>query len=269
MQEYSIYQIDAFTAVAFRGNPAAVVPLADWLAVAVMQNIAMENNLSETAFFVRADDDEVDFHLRWFTPAAEIDLCGHATLAAAHVLYKELDWYQDTLKFSTEKAGILTVSRQPDGRLQLDFPARAGEQIDVFEDMVQALGAEPEQLFLARDHMAVFETEAQVAALNPHMEKLSRINDVGIIVTAPSDQRDLDFVSRFFVPSQGIPEDPVTGSSHCTLVPYWAERLDKTTLSARQISTRSGDLKCLYLKDKARVHMAGHAITYLKGSIFV
>lgn len=269
MQEYSIYQVDAFTAVTFRGNPAAVVPLADWLAASVMQNIAMENNLSETAFFVRADHDEVDFHLRWFTPAAEIDLCGHATLAAAHVLYRELDWYKDTIIFSTEKAGILIVSRQQDGRLQLDFPARAGVQVDIFEDMVQALGAKPEQLFLARDHMAVFETEAQVAAMAPHMEKLAKVNEHAVIITAPSDQPDVDFVSRFFVPNYGIAEDPVTGSAHCTLIPYWAERLGKTTLNARQISSRTGDLKCTYLKESGRVYIAGYAITYLKGSIFV
>ena len=269
MQEYSIFQVDAFTTDVFRGNPAAVVPLADWLAAEVMQNIAMENNLAETAFFIRSDDDEVDFYLRWFTPAAEIDLCGHATLAAAHILYTEFDWYEDTVKFSTGKAGILIVTRQPDGSLRLDFPARPGDEIPIPEELVKALGVRPEKLFLARDHMAVFATEVDVAAIAPAMEKLARINDVGVIITAPSDQADIDFVSRFFAPSQGIPEDPVTGSAHCTLIPYWAERLGKTTLAARQTSDRCGDIKCTYLKDSGRVHMAGTAITYLKGTIFV
>ena len=269
MSEHSIFQVDAFTDEIFRGNSAAVVPLADWLTVSVMQNIAAENNLSETAFFTRADDDEVDFHLRWFTPKAEVDLCGHATLAAAHVLFTELDWYEDVVRFSTEQAGILTVCRLDDGQLQLDFPARPGTEIEIFADLVDALGARPDKLLLARDHMAVFATEAEVAAVTPHMEKLARIKGLGVIITAPSDQPDIDFVSRFFVPAQGIPEDPVTGSAHCTLIPYWAERLGKTALKARQISARGGDLKGHYLKASGRVHIAGHAITYLKGHIFV
>ncbi len=269
MSEYSIFQIDAFTKQVFRGNPAAVVPLSDWLATSVMQHIAAENNLAETAFYIPADRDDADFHLRWFTPAAEIDLCGHATLAAAHVLFAELGWTADRVRFSTEQAGILTVSREQDGALQLDFPARPGEEIAIFEEFCQALGARPETLFLARDHMAVFATVAEVATVTPDMEKLAQINKVGTIITAPSDQPDIDFVSRFFAPAQNIPEDPVTGSAHCTLVPYWANKLSKTTLSARQISPRSGGLKCTYLKDSARVLMAGHAITYLKGTIFV
>ena len=269
MSEHSIFQVDAFTDEIFRGNSAAVVPLADWLATSVMQNIAAENNLSETAFFTRADDDEVDFHLRWFTPKEEVDLCGHATLAAAHVLFRELDWYAGVVRFSTEQAGILTVCRLDDGQLQLDFPARPGTEIDVFADLVDALGATPDTLFLARDHMAVFATEEEVAAAAPVMAELARIKGVGVIITAPSDQPDIDFVSRFFVPAQGIPEDPVTGSVHCTLIPYWAERLGKTELKARQISARGGDLKCRYLKDTNRVYIAGHAITYLKGHIFV
>ncbi|MBL4767440.1 MAG: PhzF family phenazine biosynthesis protein [Rhodobacteraceae bacterium] len=269
MTNYSIFQVDAFTSEIFNGNPAAVVPLADWLPDALMQKIAQENNLSETAFFTRAAEDEADFHLRWFTPVAEVDLCGHATLAAAHVLFRELDWYGDELRFSTEQAGILTVSRWPDGRLQLDFPARPGTEIEISETFVEALGTRPEKLYLARDHMAVFATEAEVAAVSPQMEKLARINEVGIIITAPSERKACDFVSRFFAPAQGIPEDPVTGSAHCTLVPYWATRLGKTTLNARQISARGGDLKCTYDEEANRVFMAGSAITYIKGTIFV
>ncbi|VAX03200.1 Phenazine biosynthesis protein PhzF like [hydrothermal vent metagenome] len=269
MSEYSIFQVDAFTSQIFRGNPAAVVPMADWGDDGLLQNIARENNLSETAFFTRVDDDDVDFHLRWFTPVSEVDLCGHATLAAAHVLFKELDWYEDILKFSTQQAGTLIVKRCGDGRLQLDFPARPGMEIDISEDIIHALGIRPERLFLARDHMAVFASEAEVAAAAPHMERLAKINEVGVIVTAPADQPDIDFVSRFFAPSQGIPEDPVTGSAHCSLIPYWAERLGKTTLTARQISARAGDLQCCYLAEEGRVHIAGYSATYLKGTIFV
>lgn len=267
MTNFSIFQVDAFTSDIFHGNPAAVVPLAEWLPNAIMQKIAQENNLSETAFFARVEGDEADFHLRWFTPVAEVDLCGHATLAAAHVLFRELDWYGDELRFSTEKAGIVTVSRWPDGRLQLDFPARPAPEIEISDTFVEALGTRPDNLYLARDHMAVFATEAEVAAVSPHMGKLARINEVGIIITAPSDQPGCDFVSRFFAPAHGIPEDPVTGSAHCTLVPYWAERLGKATLNARQISARGGDLKCRYDEEAGRVYMAGPAITYLKGTI--
>ncbi|MBL4800914.1 MAG: PhzF family phenazine biosynthesis protein [Emcibacter sp.] len=269
MSEYSIFQVDAFADKIFRGNPAAVVPLADWLEGDVLQQIAMENNLSETAFFTRADDDDVDFHLRWFTPASEIDLCGHATLAAAHVLFTELDWYEAVVRFSTETAGILIVSRLEDGQLQLDFPARPATDIAPPEDLLEALSVRPDRVMLARDHMAIFETEAEVAAVTPDMEKLAAINKVGVIVTAPADQSGIDFVSRFFAPAQGIPEDPVTGSIHCTLIPYWAERLGKTNMQARQISARSGELQCEYLKEEKRVYIAGYAITYLKGHIFV
>lgn len=269
MSEYSIFQVDAFTGQTFHGNPAAVVPLTEWLEGTILQNIATENNLSETAFFIPADGNEADFHLRWFTPVAEVDLCGHATLAAAHILFSERDWRDDTVRFSTEKAGILTVSRERDGGLQLDFPARPGREITVSDDVSDALEARPERLLLARDHMAVFASEAEVAALAPDMAKLARLNEVGVIATAPADHGDIDFVSRFFAPAHGIPEDPVCGSAHCTLIPYWAERLGKATLSARQISARGGELKCRYLPDEGRVTIAGQAVTYLKGHIFV
>jgi len=269
MSDYSIFQVDAFTSEIFRGNPAAVVPLAAWLDETVLQNIAQENNLSETAFFTRAREEDADFHLRWFTPVAEVDLCGHATLAAAHVLFKELGWQQDRVKFSTEQTGIVTVFRCDDDRLQLDFPAWPGKEITIFDEFVQALAARPEQLRLTRDHMAIFNSETEVAAVTPHMARLAKINDVGIIITAPADQLGVDFVSRFFAPHHGIPEDPVTGSAHCSLIPYWAERLGKAALMARQISPRGGDLKCTYLPQEGRVHIAGHAVTYLKGQIFV
>lgn len=269
MTEYSIYQVDAFTSEIFKGNPAAVMPLTEGLAVSLMQAIARENNLSETAFFTPSDQAEADFHLRWFTPGVEIDLCGHATLATAHVLINELDWEKETIRFSTEKAGILTVSKAQEGLLQLDFPARPGKEITLTEDVMGALGARPDQLLLARDHMAIFATEAEVAALTPDMAKIASLNADGVMITAPADDPDIDFVSRFFAPNHGVPEDPVTGSAHCTLVPYWAEKLGKTTLLARQISTRGGDLKCTYLAEEGRVYMAGQAVTYLKGSIFI
>ncbi len=269
MSEYSIYQVDAFSAEIFRGNPAAVIPLADWLEGDLLQAIAMENNLSETAFFTRVDHDEADFHLRWFTPKAEVDLCGHATLAAAHVLFNELDWYAESLRFSTETAGLLQVTRRADGRLQLDFPARPGDVFAIFDDFVEALGARPAELYLSRDHMAVFRTEAEVAAIDPDLAELARINRDGVIVTAPADQPGVDFVSRFFAPNHGIAEDPVTGSAHCTLTPYWAERLGKTTLVARQISPRGGEILCDYRADEGRVHLSGQAVTYMKGTIFV
>lgn len=279
MTEYRIYQIDAFTTDIFKGNPAAVVPLPDWPDDALLQAIAVENNLSETAFFTPADkgsgfiegpeDPAADFHLRWFTPGAEVDLCGHATLAAAHVLFCELDWHRDSLRFSTEMAGDLTVTRGENGRLRLDFPARPGNKIAVLDDLVAALGAKPRDLRLARDHMAVLETESQVAAIAPNLDQLAEINKDGVMVTAPGDAPDVDFVSRFFAPNHGIPEDPVTGSAHCTLVPYWAERLGKTTLRARQISPRGGDLYCTHDPEAGRVYLEGNAVTYLRGSIFI
>ncbi|WP_339861559.1 PhzF family phenazine biosynthesis protein [Paremcibacter congregatus] len=269
MNEYTIFQVDAFTTRLFGGNPAAVVPLADWLDEATLQNIAQENNLSETAFFTRSDQDDADFHLRWFTPGAEIDLCGHATLATAHVLFNELDWYEETLRFSTQEAGILTVSRGEGSRLSLDFPARPGAAIETSHELVDALGIQPLAVYKARDHMALFATEADVLKVTPDMDKLCRINPDGVIITAPSQDPEVDFVSRFFAPNHGVPEDPVTGSAHCTLVPFWADKLGKTTLEARQVSARGGELSCIHDGDQGRVYMSGQAVTYLKGAIFV
>jgi len=265
MTEFTIYQVDAFTKQVFKGNPAAVIPLADWIDADVMLRVAQENNLAETAFFVLSEDDAADFHLRWFTPGAEIDLCGHATLATAHILFNELDWYRDIVRFSTETAGILTVKRLDNGQLQLDFPARAGVEMDVSDDIIKALGARPEQLLRARDHMAVFAHAEDVRACRPNMDLIADLNQDGVIITAPGDEEGIDFVSRFFAPAHGIPEDPVTGSAHCTLVPYWAERLDKTSLHAKQISSRGGDLYCH--NEAGRVLMAGHAVTYLRGTV--
>lgn len=257
--ELELYQVDAFADGVFSGNPAAVVPLFEWLSDELMQNIATENNLSETAFFVRRGE---YFELRWFTPEAEVDLCGHATLASAHVLYEYLDYTDPVVVFET-KSGRLFVDRE-DGLYSMDFPAWETSEIQVTERVATALGERPAELYMgARDMMAVFETEEQVRNLMPDHRKVSQLDGVCMICTAPG--MDHDFVSRTFVPEHGIPEDPVTGSAHCTLVPFWAQRLGKTSLSAYQASARGGVLQCEHLGD--RVKIAGKAVTYMKGTI--
>lgn len=255
-----IYQVDAFASRIFAGNPAAIVPLDAWLPDATMQAIAAENNLAETAFFVRKDD---AWGLRWFTPAVEIDLCGHATLASAYVLFEHLGVTSNAVGFET-KSGRLTVKREGD-LLAMDFPSRPGKPYAESAAVAQALGAKPAEVLKARDIMAVFETEAQVKALVPDMAAVAKLDAFAVIATARGDA--CDFVSRFFAPAAGVPEDPVTGSAHCTLVPYWSKRLGKTELRARQISARGGDLLCRDLGD--RVSMAGRAALYPEGTITV
>jgi len=256
-----IYQIDAFTHQRFSGNPAAVVPLQQWLSDTQMLNIAAENNLAETAFIVPAKD-KVDFELRWFTPAVEIDLCGHATLAAAYTLFQHLGFNGRQVSFST-RSGVLMVSQEGD-RLTMDFPARAPEKKPVPIEILQALGIDSVQYSgLSRDWLLELNDEQSVADLNPDFSQLKRVSDQAVIVTARGEQ--YDFVSRFFAPGFGVDEDPVTGSAHCTLTPYWAEVLGKPELQARQISSRGGDLTCRL--DEDRVFMTGHATTYLIGSI--
>jgi PhzF family phenazine biosynthesis protein len=258
--EIPIYQVDAFTSTVFSGNPAAVCPLEKWLPDATMQAIAAENNLSETAYFVRNGG---VFHLRWFTPACEVDLCGHATLASAYVLFHELRELGNTLRFET-KSGELAVRRDGD-RLALDFPARPPEAIEADPRLVPALGGNPVEILAARDYLVRYQTEEEVRALAPDMEGLKKIDRFAFMATAPGT--DCDFVSRFFAPAKGVPEDPVTGSAHCTLVPYWAQQLGKTTLLARQISRRGGELFCK-LNGK-RVEMAGRAALFLRGRIHI
>ena len=255
-----IYQVDAFASRVFAGNPAAIVPLDGWLPDATMQSIAAENNLAETAFFVPGKG---AWGLRWFTPAVEVDLCGHATLATAWVLFERMGATGDAVGFDT-RSGRLTVKR--DGsRLAMDFPSRPAEPATV-AGLAAALGAAPRETLAARDTMAVFDTAEQVAALKPDFTALAALDTFAVIATAPG-AGDCDFVSRFFAPRQGIPEDPVTGLSHCTLVPYWARRLGKAELRARQISARVGDLWC---RDKGeRVEIAGHGVLYLEGTILV
>lgn len=253
-----LYQVDAFTGTLFRGNPAAVCPLDDWLDNGRLQAIAAENNLSETAFFVRKDD---QFELRWFTPVIEVDLCGHATLAAAFVVFNHIDTSLRNVAFST-KSGMLKVER--DGSLfSMDFPSRPGSPCDIPDDFVQALGLKPTEVLLSRDYLAVYDSDETIRSLTPDMDCLLKVESLGVIVTAPGS--DADFVSRFFAPRAGVPEDPVTGSAHCTLVPYWSERLHKKKLHAYQLSERGGELFCEDLGD--RVKIAGEAVLYLEGFI--
>jgi PhzF family phenazine biosynthesis protein len=255
-----IYQVDAFTGAVFAGNPAAVCPLENWLPDNTLQAIAAENNLAETAFFIRNGE---GFQLRWFTPAVEIDLCGHATLASGYVLFNLLGEQGDTIAFQT-KSGRLTVTRNGDV-LSLDFPSRPPSVVTPCTGLIEALGKQPQIVLAARDYLVVYETEQEVRALAPSMEGLKQIDRFATIVSAPGS--DCDFVSRFFAPAKGVPEDPVTGSAHCTLIPYWAERLNKTKLKARQVSPRGGELLCELRGD--RVTIAGRAALFLKGEIIL
>jgi len=253
-----LYQIDAFTDKPFHGNPAAICPLTEWPDDQTLQDIAAENNLAETAFFI---DRGGHFHLRWFTPAIEIDLCGHATLASAFVIFQYLGYSKETIRFRT-LSGDLFASRQGD-KIALDFPAWKPQPVDLTSDLIQALGAEPLQAFKTRDLLAVFSHQAQILSLRPDFYLLEQMEQLGIIVTAPGI--DYDFVSRFFAPKAGVPEDPVTGSAHSSLIPYWAERLNKNYLLAKQLSHRTGVLYCQYLGE--RVKIAGHCAPYLIGTI--
>ena len=255
-----VFQIDAFTDAVFGGNPAAVCPLDSWLDTAVMQAIAAENNLAETAFFVANGD---GYDLRWFTPTLEVDLCGHATLASAFLIFERLAPQTERIRFQT-RSGELTVARR-DGLIYLDFPAYPGPAVDCPAALADGLGNTPVEVIEGPNYMAVFRSEADIAALSPNMDVLATLHPRGVIATAPGDA--CDFVSRFFGPSFGVPEDPVTGSAHCMLTPYWATRLGKDRLEARQISTRGGRLRCE--NRGGRVGIGGQAVLYLEGKITV
>jgi predicted PhzF superfamily epimerase YddE/YHI9 len=259
-----LYWVDAFTDQLFHGNPAAVVPLAAWPEPALMQQIAFENGLAETAFFVRTGPGR--FHLRWFTPELEMDLCGHATLASAFVIFTQLAEAGDRIVFDT-LSGPLTVTHR-DTLLELDFPVRPATAVPAAQlppTLLSGLGGPPPAwIGKSRDYLCVYPSTEAVLALQPDFLALNQIDVIGIIATGPGHD-GVDFVSRFFAPNCGIPEDPVTGSSHCTLVPYWAERLGQTKLRARQVSARGGDLFCELAGD--RVKIAGHAVLYLRGEI--
>ena len=252
------YQIDAFATRAFEGNPAAVCPLESWLDDGILQAIAEENNLSETAFFVPS---KKGFQLRWFTPDKEVDLCGHATLASAHVIFEILGYTNQAITFET-RSGDLFVERN--GKLlKMDFPARPPAPCMLSEIMVKGLGQRPVEVLAADDYMAVFDSEATIRAITPDQSLLSQLDLRGVIVTARGT--DVDFVSRFFAPKYGIPEDPVTGSTHCTLAPYWANKLGKNILSARQVSRRGGNIACEV--NSGRVMLSGCAVTFMEAEI--
>lgn len=255
-----MFQVDAFTSRPFAGNPAAIVPLDDWLPDEVMQAIAMENNLAETAFFKKGEN---GYDLRWFTPTVEMDLCGHATLATGYLIFEVLGTEEKVLSFQT-RSGELTVEKEGD-RFVLNFPSRPGEAAEPPAGLIDAIGREPTEVLKARDYMLVYPTEADIVAVKPDIKALKDIDAHAVIVTAKGDSSD--FVSRFFAPAVGVDEDPATGSAHCTLIPYWAEKLGKKELYARQLSARGGELYCELIGDRVRI--GGNAVLYLKGEIYV
>ncbi|MBI3853614.1 MAG: PhzF family phenazine biosynthesis protein [Verrucomicrobia bacterium] len=252
------YHVDAFTGRQFSGNPAGVCLLTDWLPDATLQRIANENNLAETAFVVHR---ESAFDLRWFTPTIEVDLCGHATLASAHVIFRHLGYRPSVIRFRT-RSGALTVTHREE-LLTLNFPARPAAVCATPAELIAALGHAPTLTAKARDYVAIFDTEQAIRELQPDLAAVARLDALGVIATAPGEHSD--FVSRFFAPRAGIPEDPVTGSAHCTLVPYWAERLGRAELHALQLSRRGGELFCE--QRGQRVSIAGRAVTYSSGFI--
>jgi PhzF family phenazine biosynthesis protein len=255
-----LYQVDAFTDKLFSGNPAAVCPLDNWLPDDILQNIAMENNLAETAYYVKKGD---KYEIRWFTPAIEVDLCGHATLAAAFVLFNFENHLSDKITFQSLKSGILSVGK--DGELlTLDFPADIYESVELSPQLVACFNSQPLQAYKGKtDYMLVFEDEEQIKNLQPDFPSISKLKARGIIVTAKGS--NVDFVSRFFAPQSGVNEDPVTGSAHTTLTPYWSQITGRKELTAVQLSTRKGYLKCTYCDD--RIKISGQARIYLKGEI--
>ncbi|HPJ94772.1 MAG TPA: PhzF family phenazine biosynthesis protein [Deltaproteobacteria bacterium] len=256
--EIEIYQIDAFASRVFTGNPAAVCPLDKWLDDKILQSIAQENNLSETAFFVGGGN---ELQIRWFTPVAEVDLCGHATLASAYVFFTHIDPSCNRVTFNSA-SGPLHVERK-EGRLCMNFPSQPPKACTAPDDLITGLGKTPAAVLSSEDYFVVFESEADIRALRPRMDLLKNLDLRGVIVTAPGSS--VDFVSRFFAPALGIDEDPVTGSAHSALTPYWADRLNKKDMSAYQLSARGGELFCKDLGD--RVEIAGIAVQYLHGTI--
>lgn len=258
MKSARYFQVDAFTQHLFSGNPAGVCLLEAWPDNALLQKLAAEHNQSETAFLV---PDREGYHLRWFTPTVEVDLCGHATLASAHVVFTALKPTAAAVTFTT-RSGALSVRRS--GELMvMDFPARPATPIAVPAGLAEGLGKAPKEVLKARDLLCIFETEEEVRSLQPRMDLLTRQDALGIIASAPGQAADI--VSRFFAPQVGIPEDPVTGSAHCTLIPYWSKKLGKKELIANQASSRGGEIYCTDRGD--RVLLAGYAVTYMEGQV--
>ena len=254
-----IFQVDAFTDQIFSGNPAAVIPLETWPDVNTMQKIASENNLSETAFYLQNEDGA--YRLRWFTPTTEVDLCGHATLATAHVLFEHEGYSEKVIRFESN-SGPLTVEKRDD-LYWMNFPSQPPDKIPVPKLIPDALGTIPIYTGMNVDLLVLVNDEETVAKMKPDLRILEKMEARGIIVTAPG--KDVDFVSRFFAPSVGVPEDPVTGSAHTLLTPFWSKRLSKKKLLARQLSKRGGQIHCIHLDD--RVEIGGSAVTYMTGSI--
>lgn len=263
MPKLTMYQVDAFANEVFQGNPAAVIPLLEWLSESQLQNIAAENNLSETAFFVPSEN---GFHLRWFTPTHEAPLCGHATLAAAYVIFNYLKPDLQTVHFNT-MSGTLGVS-QHNGMLVLDFPSLQLHPCEAPTALLTGLTVQPKQVFKTvedTNYYGIFDTEQEIVALKPNLTHLEKLFPFGVVITAPGDTSD--FVSRYFAPGAGIPEDPVTGSTHCALTPYWSKQLGKRKLLAKQLSKRGGELRCELLGE--RVAIGGKAVRYLEGTIYI
>lgn len=257
--QLKIYQLDAFTDKVFGGNPAAVIPLTKWLSDELMQKIAIENNLAETAFYIPAGD---KFHIRWFTPTVEVDLCGHATLATAYTIFHYENYPKSIIEF-TSRSGILRVEKQGDF-LELDFPMDKLTETETPKALIEALGVTPKKTFKGlTDYMLIFDNEAQIKAFKPDFKKMSEVDCRGVIVTAKGNE--VDFVSRFFGPNSGGDEDPVTGSAHTSLAPYWAKVLGKNEFKARQISARGGELSCTLIGE--RVKISGKVAPYLIGEI--
>jgi len=256
----TIYQIDAFSNRIFAGNPAAVCPLEEWLEGSLLQAIAQENNLSETAFFVPEKD---GYHIRWFTPVAEVDLCGHATLASAFVIFNYLDTSSSQIAFRS-RSGRLTVVQEEE-LISMDFPSQPPVPCEAPKELLDGLNKEPLEILCSEDYFVLFSSEKAIVELKPDMGLLKKLDLRGVIVTAKADK--VDFVSRFFAPKFGIDEDPVTGSAHCALTPYWAKKLNKKDVHAHQVSQRGGELFCKDCGD--RVVIAGRAVTFMEGSITI
>lgn len=260
----TMYQVDAFTSQVFGGNPAAVLLLDEWLSDAQLLAIADENNLSETAFLVASDDGGSDYELRWFTPAAEVDLCGHATLAAAHVLFTHVGVTQQILRFST-RSGVLVVARGDNNQVTMDFPAASLQEVSIPASILRGIGTTPLQVYKAYDYIAVLPTAADVRGLKPDFAALRELDGRGVVVTAQGEE--CDFVSRCFFPKLRVDEDPVTGSAHCELAPLWAEKLGRQQLTGMQLSARGGQVNCVL--EGSRVKLSGPAVTYLRGEITI
>ncbi len=264
MTKLTLYQIDAFANNLFEGNPAAVIPLDEWLDDGLMQSIAAENNLSETAFFV---PHKKAYQIRWFTPCYEVELCGHATLASAHVLFNHLGYSKNSIQFHS-KSGLLEVKKNGN-KLCLNFPAQpvtiCKNLSAIIPGIVQAFGKNPTEIYEAEDYLLVFDNEEYVRQVNPNFEAIRNLDARAVIITAPS--KDYDFVSRFFIPEYGINEDPVTGSSFTKLAPYWSKILNKTQLKARQVSARGGNVDCEVVND--RIIISGSAVDFMQATIYL